>query len=129
MVRRLTPERRREIAARAEKATRGPWKHYHDKLRPQFSGVIDEVQRPSGESVVQWRGFDASASAPKQQAKDAAFIAAARTDLPRLAEDWLRRLKIVERAYSMLSEKARAGTTLHQRSVKHEARGLAADKR
>lgn len=41
-----------------DKATARPWKHYHSKLRPQFSVVIDEIHGADGETVVAWPGFD-----------------------------------------------------------------------
>lgn len=68
-----------------EKATPGEWKHYRNKLRPQFSAVINEVQaKGSDVAVVSWGGFDDSARPEKEHAQNAAFIAAARTDLPRV---------------------------------------------
>ncbi len=34
------------------------WKVYHQKLRPQFSNVVIEIQTVGGQSVIPWHGFD-----------------------------------------------------------------------
>lgn len=37
-----------------------PWKVYQNKLRPQFSTEIIEIQTVGGETVINWQGFDDS---------------------------------------------------------------------
>ena len=40
------------------KHTRGPWKVYRARLRPQYAVVITEIQDVAGNAVVKWQGFD-----------------------------------------------------------------------
>lgn len=61
----------------AQAATPGPWRHYCNKLRPQFGGIINEVQQIKGPPVVHWVGFDSSDMTQKQREFNAAYIAAA----------------------------------------------------
>ena len=64
------------LAALREAATPGPWHHYRDKLRPQFSGRVNEVQANQKPAVVRWSGFDDSARPEKQHAANARYIVA-----------------------------------------------------
>lgn len=57
--------------------TSGPWKVYHAKLRPQFSGRIIEVQDDHGKPVVTWSGFDNYDRLKKTHLANARLIAAA----------------------------------------------------
>lgn len=77
---------RESIRARVAAATPGPWKHYHaPKLRKGFGGPpVNEVQTQGGDPVVQWGGFDGAAGTRQEKRADAAFIAAARQDIPAL---------------------------------------------
>lgn len=61
----------------AEKATPGPWFHYRNKLRPNFGGIINEVQQKKRPPIIQWAGFDNSERTEKKHAANAAYIAAA----------------------------------------------------
>lgn len=72
-------ERFKELDA---KATKGPWRHYRNKLRPTFGGIINEVQCGERCPIVRWGGFDDSDRAEKKHSHNAAFIAASRTGWP-----------------------------------------------
>ncbi|MGU9981534.1 ead/Ea22-like family protein [Phreatobacter sp. HK31-P] len=62
----------------AQAATRGPWTHYRNKLRPWMKGgKINEVQCGERTPVVAWSGFDDSNRPEAQHARNAKFIAAA----------------------------------------------------
>lgn len=84
-----------ELERLDKEATPGPWRHYHDKLRPQFRTVIDEVQAARGKAVVAWGGFDAADTSHRRRKHDAALIAKVRTRLPGILAA-LRRLEEVE---------------------------------
>lgn len=75
-LRTMTPDERAAIRARAEAATPGPWKADLDEGRSDFYGF------PIKASVVTpgWTKYGYSNA-------DAAFIAAARTDVPALLDD------------------------------------------
>jgi hypothetical protein len=64
----------------AEAATPGPWMHYRDRLRPQFSTRINEVQAGGERAVIAWSGFDDSSRPEKQHAANAAYITACSPD-------------------------------------------------
>ncbi len=74
----MTPDEVKALREAAEKATPGPWKHYRNKLRPNFGGVINEVQSAERKvPVIQWSGFDNSNKAEAKHAANARFIALA----------------------------------------------------
>jgi hypothetical protein len=77
----MTPEQLTRLRRLAEAATPGPWQHYRDKLRPQFSTRVNEVQADRERAVVAWSGFDDSARPEKQHAANAAYIAAVSPDV------------------------------------------------
>lgn len=65
----------------AEKATPGPWRHYRQKLRPNFGGIVNEVQcRQPRKPIVQWSGFDNSDRSEAKHASNARYIAACSPD-------------------------------------------------
>ena len=72
---------------RTEKATAAPWRHYRNKLRPNFGGTINEVQCAERTPVVTWRGFDDSTRPEKKHAANADFITHVRFDAPRAYAD------------------------------------------
>lgn len=53
----------------------GPWRHYRDRLRPNFGGIVNEVQCRSKTPVVAWPGFDDSNRSEPKRALIAAHIA------------------------------------------------------
>lgn len=61
----------------AKAATPGPWWHYRNKLRPNFGGIINEVQCRGKCPIVKWSGFDDSDRSEKKHSANAAYIAAA----------------------------------------------------
>lgn len=63
--------------AKKQQHTSGPWKHYHNKLRPQFATIIHEIHGPNGERVVTWGGFDGCDLPNQQVTANARLIAAA----------------------------------------------------
>ena len=71
------------IQARADAATPGPWKHFH---WPEGNEVHVTPKKP----ICAWPGFDGDAG--KNARANAAFIAAARTDIPALLAE-CRRLR------------------------------------
>lgn len=68
-------------------ATPGEWSHYHDKLRPQYATVIDEIQGARGQRIVAWPGFDAADGTAKRKAANAALIVATVNALPALLDE------------------------------------------
>ncbi|KRE08143.1 hypothetical protein ASE61_00565 [Bosea sp. Root670] len=58
-----------------EGVSAGPWRHYRNKLRPQFGGIINEVQCRSKTPVVAWPGFEDSKRKEPKHAINAAWIA------------------------------------------------------
>lgn len=77
--------------------TSGPWKVYHELLRPQFPGrKIIEIQTDHGHAVVQWSGFDNSDRLQKTHLANARLMAAA-PDLYRAAQ---RALECLSASYS-----------------------------
>ena len=64
------------------KPTSGPWKVYHELLRPQFRGnKIIEIQDNDGNAIVKWSGFDDSNRLKKTHLANARLMAAAPTML------------------------------------------------
>jgi hypothetical protein len=51
------------------KQFRKPWYVYADKLRPQFSTRIVEIQDANGDTVINWGGFDTSEISYKARVK------------------------------------------------------------
>ncbi len=81
----LTPSDLDALERLERAATKGPWTHYRDKLRPKFPTRINEVQCTTEKtSIVKWPGFDDSDRPEKQHAANAALIAVARNALPAL---------------------------------------------
>lgn len=58
-----------------EGVSAGPWRHYRNKLRPQFGGIINEVQCRSKTPVVAWPGFEDGKRKEPKHALNAAWIA------------------------------------------------------
>lgn len=105
----------------ARAATPGPWEHYRNKLRPNFGGMINEVQPStarSREAIVQWSGFDNGHRSEKKHAANAAFIAAAnpQTMLALCAALRAERAKVAE-ARRILEPFAHAADRLETQSV------------
>lgn len=84
----IPTEKMEEWRALAEKATKGPWSHYRGKLRPQFGGIVNEVQCGREDvPIIPWRGFDECERSEKQHRANAAFIAASREAVPALLDE------------------------------------------
>lgn len=88
----LTDEQLAEIAARAEKATAGPWVHIGPSADPSGSMPIqwqhyNEIRTPDGGGKHDWPDRICQTIAGQdrpQSTLDFAFIAASRTDIPNL---------------------------------------------
>lgn len=73
-----------KIDALEQKATPGPWFVYADKLRPQFSTKIIEIQESLGAPIVAWPGFDGTKQPYKEKLVDAELMVALRNAWPAL---------------------------------------------
>ena len=71
--------------------TRGPWKLYKDKLRPEYPVMVHEVQDERGNAIVKWAGFDGCDQPKGQITANARLIASAPELLSalRAARAWL----------------------------------------
>ena len=74
------------LEALAEKATKGPWLHYDEVFRPQFSNrrITEIQQRRTRKPVVNWQGFDGDQK--KLANKNAALIVELVNNLPTILQ-------------------------------------------
>ena len=82
----MTPELTQwlaQVKARAEKATEGPWKRF---ARGRTIAVCLPGRFGKTPCVVNWPGFDGCDLPLEKQRANAAFIAAARQDVPALVK-------------------------------------------
>lgn len=84
---RLTDEEIEAIEKRAEAATPGPWRPETDDLRPDDGGlVVSSVLGPDGSDLASINPDALLRRGVAEDRDDADFIAAARTDVPRLVK-------------------------------------------
>ena len=82
----IAPDTIAELRALLAKATPGPWQHYDEVFRSQFSRRrVTEIQRSDYKAIIAWSGFDGlpDVTARKKNA-NAALIVAAVNALPDL---------------------------------------------
>jgi hypothetical protein len=89
-----------EIEKRAEAATPGPW-----WLFTAGDGITEvDANGKDAIPVCKWTGFDDARRSHKEHRANAAFIAASRTDIPRLLKEIARLRGIEERAKALVAD-------------------------
>jgi hypothetical protein len=102
----------KSIRERAEAATPGPWEDIHPNA--DDGDIRVHVARPDNRTVVR----DADTVAWKLKAKDAAFIAHARTDIPALCDALQKSEAEVKRLREAL-ERIKSGPALPIQKLEH----------
>lgn len=110
-----------ELRGLLAKATPRPWRLYANKLRPQFSLRIVEVQGPREPPVVKWCGFDESQRSYNGHKANAALIVAMRNALPDL-------LDAAERLERQVRAKQQEIEEIAARAQENYERALAAER-
>lgn len=106
----LGPEQVREIANRANRATRGPWRVQEPKANDWVESwhYINAVRKDGTKRVEITSNFEYEAGGVASTPEDAAFIAAARTDVPDLVNTirdlWAEKDVLIDRLNEALAE-------------------------